>query len=75
MCLTDYCHPDDGGIPPKRRFLQEPHGVTSQKMAFLIVTAMKISNLTFHEHIFSRTFASKSFINLDKGLLQINQNF
>jgi hypothetical protein len=26
--------------------LQEPHGVTFQKMAFIIFTAMKISNLT-----------------------------
>jgi hypothetical protein len=30
----------------ERRFLQEPHGVTSQKTPFFIVTAMKISNLT-----------------------------
>jgi hypothetical protein len=28
------------------RFLQEPHGIISQKMAFFIVTAMKTSNLT-----------------------------
>jgi hypothetical protein len=28
------------------RFLQEPQGITSQKMAFFIVTAMKTSNLT-----------------------------
>jgi hypothetical protein len=27
-------------------FLQEPHGVTSQKTPFFIVTAMKTSNLT-----------------------------
>jgi hypothetical protein len=31
----------------KRRFLQEPHYVTSQKTAFLIVTAVKTWNLTF----------------------------
>jgi hypothetical protein len=31
---------------PKRQFLQESHGVTSQKTAFFIVTAVKISNLT-----------------------------
>jgi hypothetical protein len=30
----------------KCRFLQEPHGVTSQKTPFFIVTAMKTSNLT-----------------------------
>jgi hypothetical protein len=29
-----------------RRFLKEPHGVTSQKTPFFIVTAVKISNLT-----------------------------
>jgi hypothetical protein len=27
-------------------FLQEPHGVTSQKTPFFIVTAVKTSNLT-----------------------------
>jgi hypothetical protein len=31
--------------PPKRRLLQDSHGVTSQKTAFFIVTAVKISNL------------------------------
>jgi hypothetical protein len=31
--------------PPKRRFLQEPHGVTSQMTPFFIVTAVKTSNL------------------------------
>jgi hypothetical protein len=30
----------------KRRFLQEPHGVKSQKTAFFIVTAVKTSNVT-----------------------------
>jgi hypothetical protein len=28
------------------RFLQEPHGITSQKTPFFIVTAVKTSNLT-----------------------------
>jgi hypothetical protein len=33
--FTNSCHPEDGGaIPPKRRFLQEPHGVTSKKTPF-----------------------------------------
>jgi hypothetical protein len=31
----------------ERRFFQEPHGVTSQKTLFFIVTAVKTSNLTF----------------------------
>jgi hypothetical protein len=33
-------------IPPKSRLLQGAHGVTSHKMAFFIVTAVKTSNLT-----------------------------
>jgi hypothetical protein len=33
-------------VPPKRRFLQDPHGVTSQKTPFFIVTAVNTSNLT-----------------------------
>jgi hypothetical protein len=32
-------------ISEERRFLQEPDGVTSQKAAFFIVTAVKTSNL------------------------------
>jgi hypothetical protein len=32
-------------VYPKRRFLQEQHGVTSQKTTFLIVTAVKTSIL------------------------------
>jgi hypothetical protein len=35
-------------FPPKLWSLQEPHGVTSQKTAFSIVTAVKTSNLTVH---------------------------
>jgi hypothetical protein len=31
---------------PKRRFLQEPQGITSQKTTFFTVAAMKTSNLT-----------------------------
>jgi hypothetical protein len=34
-------------VPPKRRFLQEPHGLTSQKTPFFIVTAVKTSNLKY----------------------------
>jgi hypothetical protein len=30
----------------ERRFLQEPHGVISQRTQFFIVTAVKASNLT-----------------------------
>jgi hypothetical protein len=32
-------------VPLTRRFLQEPHAVTSQKTPFFIVTAVKTSNL------------------------------
>jgi hypothetical protein len=32
-------------VSEERRFLQEPHGVTTQKTAFFIVTAVKNSNL------------------------------
>jgi hypothetical protein len=38
----------------KRRFLQEPHGVSTQKTPFFIVTAVKTSNLTRFEE-FDRT--------------------
>jgi hypothetical protein len=34
-------------VPPKRWFLQEPHGITSQKTTFFIVTAVKTSYLTY----------------------------
>jgi hypothetical protein len=40
-------------VPPKRRFLQEPQGVTSQKTPFFIVTAMKTSNPTCVPIIFT----------------------
>jgi hypothetical protein len=33
-------------FPPKHRWLQEPHGITSQKTAFFIVTYAKSSKLT-----------------------------
>jgi hypothetical protein len=33
-------------VPPKHRFLQEPHGITSYKTAFVIVTAVETSNVT-----------------------------
>jgi hypothetical protein len=36
-------------------FLQEPHGVTTQKTPFFIVTAVKTSNLT-RKILFSELF-------------------
>jgi hypothetical protein len=39
-------------VPPKRLFLQEPHGVTSQKTPFFLVTAVKTSNLTYCYFVF-----------------------
>jgi hypothetical protein len=38
-------------VPPKRRFLEEPQVVTSQKTKFFIVTAVENSNLTDHSHL------------------------
>jgi hypothetical protein len=45
-------------MPPKRQMSQDPHGVTSQKTAFFIVTTVKTKNLTptsslgaFHKNI------------------------
>jgi hypothetical protein len=35
--------------PPKHRFSQEPHGITSQETAFFIVTVVKTSNHTHHQ--------------------------
>jgi hypothetical protein len=34
-------------VPLNRWFLQEPHGITSQKTAFFMVTTVKTSNLTY----------------------------
>jgi hypothetical protein len=38
----------EANVPMKCLFLQEPHGVSSQKTAFFIFTAVKISNLTIY---------------------------
>jgi hypothetical protein len=38
-------------IPPKLWFLQQPHGVTSKKTQFFIVTAAKTSNLTLFAYL------------------------
>jgi hypothetical protein len=61
-------HRDNAGdFPPKRWFLQEPHGITSQKTPFFIVTAVKTSNLT-HAFLFSlkmdTVFSSESSVDL-----------
>jgi hypothetical protein len=40
-------------VSEERRFLQKPHGVTSQKTPFFIVTAVKTSNLTLTNAIHS----------------------
>jgi hypothetical protein len=55
---------------PKLRFLQEPHGVTSQKTTFFIVTAVRTSNLTLltlHSHILPN-FAQNDSTRLSSGL-------
>jgi hypothetical protein len=43
-------------VPLKRRFLQEPYGVTSQKTPFFIVTAVKTSNLTTILAVYRKIF-------------------
>jgi hypothetical protein len=40
-------------VPPKRRFMHDLHGATSQKTAFFIVTTVKTSNLTIR-FVFSK---------------------
>jgi hypothetical protein len=46
-------------IPLKRRFLQEPHGVISQKMAFFIVTAVKTNLTVAHQLSCSKPHQSR----------------
>jgi hypothetical protein len=36
---------------PKRRFLQEPHGITSKRAAVFIGTAVKASNVTYWQPV------------------------
>jgi hypothetical protein len=38
-----FCPEDGDNVPPKRRVIINPHGATSQKTAFFIVTAVKTS--------------------------------
>jgi hypothetical protein len=75
-------------VIPKRPFLQQPYGVTSQKTAFLIVNAVKTSNLTdiFHylNCIMRIAFASLSLSHthtdththkqIDKKVMQATRN-
>jgi hypothetical protein len=50
-------------VLPKRRFIQGLHGVTSQKTAFFISTAVKTSDLTQHS-ICSQTISSTLILNV-----------
>jgi hypothetical protein len=43
-------------IPPKRRFLQDSHGVTSQKTSFFVVTAVIASNFHSWKHSWKQFF-------------------
>jgi hypothetical protein len=69
---------DEGNIPPKRRFIINPGGTTSQKMSFFIVTVVKTSNPTFTNQFLKlkkyiwrsktqtvQTYQKKRAINLD----------
>jgi hypothetical protein len=49
-------------VPPKRRFLQELQGVTSQNTPFFIVTALKTSNLTFQVLVYEKIWWWKWFV-------------
>jgi hypothetical protein len=46
LTTNAFHHDDEGDTAQKLRFLQEPHGVASQKTACFIVTTVKTSNLT-----------------------------
>jgi hypothetical protein len=37
-------------VPPKRRFLQEPHGVTTQKTPFFMVLEVVVSETALAYH-------------------------
>jgi hypothetical protein len=47
-------------VPPKRRFLQEPHGVTSQKTPFFIGTTLAIAK-QYKRYIFFSSFLACSW--------------
>jgi hypothetical protein len=46
LVRTDVSEEHSASFIRKHRFLQEPYGVTSQKMPFFVVTAVKTVNLT-----------------------------
>jgi hypothetical protein len=46
----------------KKEFLQKPHGITSQKTPFFIVTAVKTSNLTLVQFFFDSEAAAAAFL-------------
>jgi hypothetical protein len=60
---TDSCHPDEGGAKFLQHwFLQKPHGVTSPKTPFFIVTAVKTSNLILPSIIFMYVYTVVIFL-------------
>jgi hypothetical protein len=61
-------------VPPKRRFLQEPNGVTPQKMPFFIVTAVKTSNLMNPELFPLITFHDSPLIMKNAVVLNVSIN-
>jgi hypothetical protein len=58
-------------VTPKRRFLQEPRGLTSNKTAFFVVTAEETSNLTYLFKVYKTDVLTavvvKGFIFCDKA--------
>jgi hypothetical protein len=51
-------------IPSKCWFLQEPHGITSQKTAFFIFTAVKASNFAYLL-ILNSSFSLEEYLDRD----------
>jgi hypothetical protein len=48
-------------VPLKRQFLQESHDITSQKTTFIIVTAVKTSNLAYLRQIAAHVLSVQKF--------------
>jgi hypothetical protein len=59
-----------GQVPPKRRFLINQHGATSQKTAFFIVTTAKTSNPSY-----SRTDNNLPIVSQTMKHLQVSRKF
>jgi hypothetical protein len=61
-------------VSEERGFLQEPHGVTSQKTAFFIVIAVKTSNLTFTNVMTSRRMLYIGNLTITGMIINVHEN-